>query len=231
MSYRRFLHASQNDLSNRLIAACQWYICLLISASGDKAILDILFNWDDALRYGMDVLIYLIMALIGTTFFVIRLALALFFGGDGDVDGDLADVGGDGAFNMFSILSILAFFMGAGWMGLTCRIDWELNSMVSAAASASFGLVLMLMASGLMAMARKLNRAVEYDVNTAIGKTANVYMSIPMKGDGKGKIQVAVSGRLKTMDAVSIGPPIKEFSSVTVISVRDDGTFIVEPID
>ena len=178
----------------------------------------------------MDVLIYLIMALIGTTFFVIRLALALFFGGDGDIDGDLADGGaGDGAFNMFSVLSILAFFMGAGWMGLTCRIDWELSSMMSAVSATGFGFVLMLMASGLMAFARKLNRAVEYDVNTAIGKTANVYMSIPMKGDGKGKIQVAVSGRLKTMDAVSIGPPIKEFSSVTVISVRDDGTFIVEP--
>lgn len=179
----------------------------------------------------MDVLIYLIMALLGTTFFVLRLAIALFFGGDGDVDGDLADAGGDGAFNMFSILSILAFFMGAGWMGLTCRIDWELNSMVSAAAATGFGFVLMMMASGLMAFARKLNRVVEYDVATAIGKTANVYMSIPTKGDGKGKIQVAVSGRLKTMDAISIGPPIKEFSSVTVISVRDDGTFIVEPAE
>ena len=179
----------------------------------------------------MDVLVYLIMALLGTTFFILRLAIALFFGGDGDVDGDLGDVGGDGAFNMFSILSILAFFMGAGWMGLTCRIDWDLNSMVSAAAATGFGFVLMMMASGLMAFARKLNRAVEYDVATAIGKTANVYMSIPMKGDGKGKIQVAVSGRLKTMDAISIGPPIKEFSSVTVISVRDDGTFIVEPAE
>jgi len=179
----------------------------------------------------MDVLIYLIMALVGTTFFVIRLAIALFFGGDGDMDGDLADHGGDGAFNMFSILSILAFFMGAGWMGLTARIDWDLNSMVAAAAASGFGFVLMMMASGLMAFARKLNRAVEYDHATAIGKTANVYMSIPMKGDGGGKIQVAVSGRLKTMDAVSIGPPIKEFSSVTVISVRDDGTFIVEPAD
>ncbi len=204
----------------------------LIPASGDGAILELLFNWDAALSYGMDVLIYLIMALVGTTFFVIRLALALFFGGDGDIDGDLADAGtGDGAFNMFSVLSILAFFMGAGWMGLTCRIDWDLGSMASAVSATGFGFVLMLMASGLMAFARKLNRAVEYDVNTAIGKTANVYMSIPMKGDGKGKIQVAVSGRLKTMDAVSIGPPIKEFSSVTVISVRDDGTFIVEPMD
>ena len=44
---------------------------------------DLLFSWDEALRYGMDVLIYLIMALIGTLFFVIRLVMALFFG-DGD---------------------------------------------------------------------------------------------------------------------------------------------------
>lgn len=194
-------------------------------------ILDILFNWDDALRYGMDVLIYLIMALVGTAFFVIRLAIALFFGGDGDVDGDMADVGGDGAFNMFSILSILAFFMGAGWMGLTCRIDWDLNSMVSAAAATGFGFVLMMMASGLMAFARKLNRTVSYDTATAVGRTASVYMSIPMKGQGNGKIQVSVSGRLKTMDAASVGPRIPEFTSVKVISVRDDGTFIVEPAD
>ena len=201
------------------------------AGAGSGPILDILFNWDDALRYGMDVLIYLIMALVGTTFFVIRLAIALFFGGDGDMDGDLADTGGDGAFNMFSILSILAFFMGAGWMGLTCRIDWDLNSMVSAAAATGFGFVLMMMASGLMAFARKLNRTVDYDPATAVGRTANVYMSIPAKGEGKGKIQVSVSGRLKTMDAASTGPRLPEFSSVRVVSLRDDGTFIVEPAD
>ncbi|MDH3748203.1 MAG: hypothetical protein OER97_08340 [Gammaproteobacteria bacterium] len=198
---------------------------------GVTTILDILFSWDDALRYGMDVLVYLVMALVGTTFFIIRLVLALFFGGDGDVDGDLADVGGDGAFNMFSILSILAFFMGAGWMGLTCRIDWDLNGMVSAAAATGFGFVLMMMASGLMAFARKLNRTVDYDTSTAVGRIATAYMSIPMKGEGRGKIQVSVSGRLKTMDAISVGPRIPEFSSVKVISVRDDGTFVVEPAD
>ena len=180
----------------------------------------------------MDVLIYLIMALVGTTFFIIRLVIALFFGADGDIDGDLGDTGAsDGVFNMFSLLSILAFFMGAGWMGLTCRIDWELSSMVSAAAAAGFGFVLMMMASGLMAFARKLNQTAEYDTATAVGRTASVYMSIPMKGEGRGKIQVAVSGRLKTMDAISVGPRIGEFSSVKVVGVRDDGTFVVEPVD
>lgn len=178
----------------------------------------------------MDVIAYLIMALVGTVFFVLRLLLALFFGGDGDMDGDLADVGdGDGAFSLFSMLSILAFFMGAGWMGLTCRVDWGLSSMVSAISATGFGMVLMLLASGLMAFARSLNQTVEYDLETAVGHIASVYMSIPQRGNGRGQIKVNVSGRLKMMDAISNGPAIEQFKSVKVLSVRDDGTFIVEP--
>ena len=189
-----------------------------------------LFNWSDALSFGVDVVAYLIMALIGTVFFVLRLLMALFFGGDGDVDGDMADIGdGDAAFSMFSILSILAFFMGAGWMGLTCRIDWDLSSIVSAMSATGFGLALMLMASGLMALTRNLNQVGEYDLETAVGRTASVYMSIPERGDGRGKIKVTVSGRLKMIDAISSGPRIAAFKSVKVLSVRDDGTFIVEP--
>ena len=63
----------------------------------------------------------------------------------------------------------------------------------------------------------------------AVGKTASVYMAIPDKGEGRGKIKVTVSGRLKMMDAISNGPAIEAFRSVKVLSVRDDGTFVVEP--
>jgi hypothetical protein len=31
------------------------------------------------------------------------------------------------------------------------------------------------------------------------------------------------------IEAISNGPAIGEFKSVTVLSVRDDGTFVVEP--
>lgn len=201
------------------------------STGEDRTILDVLLNWTDALSFGMDVVVYLIMALVGTLFFVLRLVFALFFGGDsGDIDGDLSATGhADSAFSMFSLLSILAFFMGAGWMGLTCRVDWGLSSMVSAMSAAGFGMALMVLASALMAFARSLNRVVEYDVNTAVGRTASVYMSIPERGKGRGQIKVTVSGRLKMMDAVSNGPRIPEFRTVKVLSVGDDGTFVVEP--
>lgn len=185
------------------------------------------------MQFGMDVVLYLFMALVGTVFFVLRLLITLFFGGDGaDLDGSLADAGGaDSAFSMFSLLSILAFFMGAGWMGLTCRIDWELGQVASALSAAGFGTVLMVAASAMMAFARSLNRVVEYDLKTAVGHTATVYMSIPARGNGRGQIKVTVSGRLKTLDAISEGPKIPEFKSVKVLSVRDDGTFVVEPIE
>jgi hypothetical protein len=195
-------------------------------------VLDLLFDWQAAFNLGTDVVVYLVMALVGTTFFVLRLLLALFFGGDSDFDtGDHFDAATDSSFSFFSLLSILAFFMGSGWMGLTCRVDWGMGSLASAAAAAAFGFGMMMLASGLMFTARKLNRTIEYDLNTALGKTARVYMSIPRQGGGRGQVEVDVSGRRKILEAVSTGEKIGEFSSVKVIEVRDDQTLVVEPLN
>jgi hypothetical protein len=194
-------------------------------------LLDLFLDWDAAFGYGTDVVVYLVMALTGTTFFVLRLVITLFFGGDGDFDtGVDADMSSDHAFGVFSLLSVLAFFMGAGWMGLTCRVDWEMGSLASAAAAAGFGFGMMMLASGLMMLARRLNQTIEYDLETAVGKTARVYMTIPGKGGGRGQVEVDVSGRRKVLDAVSEGDKVAEFSSVKVLSVRDDGTLVVEPL-
>lgn len=191
--------------------------------------LDLLFDWPTALSMGTDVLVYLIMALVGTTFFVLRLLVALFFGGAGELDGGVEiHAHTDASFGLFSLLSILAFFMGAGWMGITCRIDWQMGSLASAAAAASFGFGLMILASGLMYFARKLDKTIEYDVNTAIGKSARVYMTIPK--DGRGQVEVDISGRRKIMDAIGQGDTIREFSSVKVVAIRDDQVLVVEPL-
>ena len=194
--------------------------------------LDLLFDWDAVLAYGTDVAVYLIMALIGTTFFVLRLLLALFLGGDGDIDAGMEAAAATAAScSFFSLLSILAFCMGAGWMGLTCRVDWELSSLASAASAAGFGFAMMSLASGLMFYARRLNQTIEYDLNTAVGKTARVYMTIPKKGEGRGQVEVDVSGRRKVLEAVSRDDKFSQFSSVRIDSVRDDGTLVVCAID
>jgi len=195
-------------------------------------VLELLFDWKAAFGFGTDVVAYLIMALVGTTFFVLRLLLALFFASDTDFDtGDHFGATSDSSFSFFSLLSILAFFMGAGWMGLTCRVDWDLGGLASAAAAAAFGFSMMLLASGLMLATRKLNRVIEYDLQSAVGKTGRVYMSIPQHGGGRGQVEVNVSGRRKVLDAVTRGDKITEFSSVRVVEVRDDQTLVVEAAD
>ena len=190
---------------------------------------DLLFNWSDLAQRGADAFTYGVLAMVGTLLFVIRLSMALFSGGDGgDFDAD-GDIGTDASFTLFSLLSVMAFIMGTGWMGLAARIDWDLGRPVSALLSVGFGTTMMLLASGLMFMTRKLNRDVQYDVRTAVGKTARVYLTLPPRGEGEGQIEVSVSGRKKVLPAVSNGAQIEAFTAVKVVDVRDDDTLVVEP--
>ena len=189
---------------------------------------ELLWDWSNVAALGGDAVTYSAMALVGTILFLLRLALAMF----GDVIGDFevdVDSGTDASFTLFSLLSVMAFIMGTGWMGLACRFDWGLGRPVSVVIAVGFGVAMMFLASGLMYMTRTLNRTVTYDVQTAVGKTARVYMTVPAKDAGQGQVQVTVSGRLMTLEAVSDGPALEAFSEATVVGVRDDQTLIVGP--
>jgi len=186
-------------------------------------------DFSELSKLGGDAVTYFIMAAVGTILFLLRLVVGLFGGDSGDFDAD-ADVGTDASFTLFSLLSVMAFVMGTGWMGLACRIDFGLSRAPSALISVGFGFLMMLLASGLMALMRRLNRHIEIDPTTAIGNTARVYVNLPAQGKGLGQIQVSVSGRLKTVAAASNGEEIAAFVDVKVVEARDDGTLIVEPL-
>jgi hypothetical protein len=193
--------------------------------------LEMLLDWRELrITVGLDAVIYAVMALVGTALFLLRLIMSLLLGLDNDgFDTDL-DHGG-GGFPLISLLSLTSFFMGAGWMGLVARIDWGLSPTPAAFAAAGFGFAMMVLAASLMFGAKKLQQDVTYDLKTAIGKTGQVYMSIPPRGDGAGQVRVSASGRLMTINAISTGPAIEAFKDVTVTEVRDDKTIIVQPVD
>lgn len=188
---------------------------------------ELLFDWPALVEQGADAVTYFIMAAIGTVLFVIRLVMSLFGGDGGDFDTDF-DIDTDSSFTLFSLLSVLSFIMGAGWMGLACRIDWSLGRVPSLLIAVGFGTAMMFLAAGLMILTRKLNRSVQYNVRTAIGRTGRVYMTVPAKGQGQGKVEVSVSGRLKVMAAISNGEEIAAFTDVKVTDARDDDTIVVE---
>lgn len=206
------------------------------------SIWDVIFDLPSLIEQGADAVIYFVMAGVGTLLFLLRLGFAMFGGADGgDFDaGDMGhgDLGGhdadgdasDASFRLLSVLSILAFFMGAGWMGLACRLDWGLSRFTSSVSSAGFGFAMMAAASGLAALTRKLNQEVEYDPKTAIGRTGRAYLTIPARGQGLGQVEVSVSGRRKILSAASTGGRIKAFTDVRVTGARDDETLLVEPL-
>ncbi len=192
--------------------------------------LNLFFDWSKLLSLGADVVTYFFLATVGTFLFLIRLAMGLFGGADhGDLDMDVT-VDSDVSFAFFSLLSILAFFMGAGWMGLACRIDWQLGRLASAFFSGGFGVAMMSAASTGMYFTRRLNLNIPYDAKSALGKVGRVYLTLPLKGEGHGQVEISVSGRKKIMTAISHGPQIPAFTDVEVLEVREDDILVVKPL-
>ena len=201
--------------------------------------------WDQ-IQGSTDTLLYFGLASLATLLFLGRLALVLIGmdGSDhgGDFDVTVLDAPGDvgagadhgqghthGAFALFSTLSVLAFFMGAGWMGLAARITWQLSPGASGLASLGFGFACMLLAAFLMSNIHRLNKEVAVDMSSCVGETAQVYLTVPAKGQGRGQVRVTVSGRSRIFPAESDGPELPAFATVVVRSVRADNTVIVAP--
>lgn len=198
-----------------------------------------LIGWASIVNTGVDAVVYFGIAVIATFLFVARLVLMLFGADDGDVDivsGDVGDgietdhMGSGAAFNLFSLLAILAFFMGLGWMGLACRLTWGLGETLSVVISLGTGVAMMVMASTMMMYVKRLEHVVEYDAKTSIGRTGRVYLTIPAEGKAGGQIEISISGRRKIMNAKTRGEELAAFTSIKVVEVGDDDTLVVEPV-
>ena len=178
---------------------------------------------------GIDTVVYAFMAVVGSLLFVFRLMMSLVFGFGGEGDLDVTDIEHGSGFAVFSVLSIIGFFMGAGWAGLAAQLEWGLSNGVSALVAGGSGSFMMLFSSALMFLAVKLNHNVTYDLNDAVGHTGTVYLTIPAKGEGTGEITISVSGRSMTRQAVSTADKIDAFKAIVVEEVRDDGVYVVKP--
>jgi len=193
--------------------------------------------FDEVFSSTTDTAVYFPMGAVGSVLFLLKMILMMAFGLDADMDFDV-DADGDGAFDahgtdfsLFSILSILSFLMGAGWMGFACRWEWQMGAVVSAMCASAFGFGLMLFSSLGMWQMKKMNEVGRYDVRNTVGRIGRVYLKIPARGQGRGQIQIDVDGRHKVVSAISTGPEIASYAAVKVMDVQEGETVIVEPVD
>ena len=70
-----------------------------------------------------------------------------------------------------------------------------------------------------------------FDINETVGKTADVYLTVPAGKSGKGKVLVSVRGSVHELSAMTKMPmEIKSGQVVRITSVIDSNTLLVEPI-
>ena len=169
-------------------------------------------------------------ALISTTIMVVQFILSLCGIGDVemDVDFDSAD-GLDAAtgVDVFSIKNIIIFLVGFGWAGISFRDVIPQDALLILAAVvcgcffvASFILIFKQM------MKLESNAAVRMEA--AVGKKGEVYLRIPAKRNGKGKVTVSLNGVAREYNAVTNDDEmIPSGKLVDIIGSAGEGTLLV----
>lgn len=148
-----------------------------------------------------------------------------FFGLGGDIDGDMeidGDLGGEEDINstglpLFTLRNFEAFFAMFGWGGLL-GVENGLSIWLSSALGVALGSGSAIGMAFLMRVIYNLQRSGTSNQKSVIGKKATVYMAIPEKGSGFGKINVEIDGIIRERKAMSSGEAISTGTEVLIIS-------------
>lgn len=197
--------------------------------------------WWDSMDSFQQVLFVIACA---TTLFMIVQIILIFAGSgdndasfdtDADADFDTVNDNGTGAgFTIFglkvlSVRGLVAFLSIGSWITFALFYPigyWALFPGVIA------GLAAMLAISAFMRAIEKMQNDGTLNINNAVGKTADVYLTIPAQRKGNGKINVYVQERYAEIEAVTDSlEPVKTGAKVKIIGSLNDGILLVEPMD
>jgi hypothetical protein len=172
-----------------------------------------------------------------TMFYVIGIAsavllgiqlLLLMFGADMDFDAD-TDVDASDGGGFLSLRSLTGFFFGLGWSGVAAReAGW--STPVSLLTGIGVGLGMFVMIGLMFQQFRKLTVSRSGDTATAVGAVGSVYLTVGANRTRVGKVEVAVSGRVTIVDALTdVESDLRSGTRVLVVDRIDGGTVLVEP--
>ncbi len=134
----------------------------------------------------------------------------------------------DAGLHFLSWRTLIAFFVGFGWGGVTFY-EWLENPYIALIGGTAIGFAFMLMVFWLMAQIFKLRDYGNISYANAIGKVATVYITIPPKREAAGQVQVVVQGRMREVSAVSDEPErLPPRTKVVITKMLDATTFIVK---
>jgi hypothetical protein len=179
--------------------------------------------------------LYITCAIAGGAVLLIQLGLSVLGIGDADVDIEDTDVSAPGAGEAGEGMNILSLRALASFLTLFGLIGWhgtssEWSQPVTALVAVACGVGMMLLVAWMMRGLVRLSESGNLDPQQAVGKVATVYLRIPARGGGKGKITVSIQGRSAEFSAVTTGGELPTGTECRVIAMRTGEVFEVEPI-
>lgn len=146
--------------------------------------------------------------------------------GDFDVDGHDGTMDTGGAVSLFSIRSMVNFFVGFGWSGVSFLgflPDW-LVYVVSVVIGLGFAYIYVYLRKKM----RKLEHNGAFSINDCKDLNAEVYLRIPAERSGIGKVQVSLNGSIHEIDAVTDGEELKSGSRVHIVDIEGNVAVVLD---
>lgn len=162
--------------------------------------MDSLSTWWAALTPALKV--YWALAIPFSVLFVGQMIMSLIHGdSDHTVDVDVESDHGIG-FQFLTLKNMTGFFTIFSWTGIAgTNVGWSSGFTLTIATISGLGMVGIMVA--VIYMMTRLNASGTMKISEAIGKSGEVYLTIPAKRNNTGKIQLVVGGLLRTLDAVT----------------------------
>lgn len=146
---------------------------------------------------------------------------------DADFDGDLHD--GHAPFQLFSLRNLINFLLGFGWTGISFYSTIE-NKIALIILSLIIGVLFVAVFFMIIRQVQKLAEDNSFNIENTLHKTAEVYLPIPEKKSGKGKIMISVNGAYHELNAMTENEKIPASTIVKVIKIENNNILIVETI-
>ncbi len=140
---------------------------------------------------------------------------------DGDSDGD--------GFHLFSFRNFINFLLGFSWTGIS--FYGIINSQFMLIALALLvGAIFVWLFFIIISQLQRLAEDNSFQLIDTINKEAEVYLKIPAKKQGMGKILVSVKGAIHELEAATTGVEIPSGTAVIVTEIDSNQLIIVKPL-
>lgn len=164
---------------------------------------------------------FLLLAIPSSIIFLVLIALSFLGFGETDLDTDMeTDTELESDFPYLTLRNLISFLTMFSWTGMACS-KFGISLIPTLFISVVSGLILVFILISIYAIMDKLKQNTDSSMESAIGKTATVYLKIG--SSGLGQVNVIINGLLKTVNAISEnGDEIDTNESVTVVGVSGD---------